>query len=63
MKTLIIDIIFTMLMLICLLMSAIEEEWLLFSLAFTVFIIYIFDMILDYKKWKEKNKNDSNHTL
>lgn len=63
MKTLIIDIIFTMLMLICLLMSAIEEEWLLFSLPFTVFIIYIFDMILDYKKWKEKNKNDSNHTL
>lgn len=63
MKTLILDIIFVMLMLMCSIMSAISGEWLMFSLSFTVFIIDIFDMILDYKKWKEKNKNESNHSL
>lgn len=63
MKTLIIDIIFTILMLMCSIMSAISGEWLLFSLSFTMFIMDIIDMILDYKKWKEKNKNESNHTL
>lgn len=63
MKTLIIDIIFATLMLMCSIMSAISGEWLMFSLSFTVFIIDIFDMILDYKKWKEKNKNESNHSL
>ena len=63
MKTLIIDIIFTILMLMCSIMSAISGEWLLFSLSFTMFIMDIIDMILDYKKWKEKNKNEPNHTL
>lgn len=63
MKTLIIDIIFATLMLMCSIMSAISGEWLMFSLSFTVFIIDIFDMILDYKKWKEKTKNESNHSL
>ena len=64
MKTLIIDIIFTMLMLlICSIMLAIHGEWLMFSLSFTMFIFDIVDIILDYKKWKEKNKNEPNHTL
>ena len=63
MKLLIIDIIFTILMLICSIMSAISGEWLMFSLSFTMFIMDIIDMILDYKKWKEKNKNESNYTL
>ena len=63
MKTLIIDIIFATLMLMCSIMSAISGEWLMFSLSFTMFITDILDTILDYKKWKEKNKNESNHTL
>lgn len=63
MKLLIIDIIFIILMLMCSIMTAISGEWIMFSLSFTVLIIDIIDMILDYKKWKEKNKNESNHTL
>ena len=63
MKLLIIDIIFIILMLMCSIMTAISGEWLMFSLSFTVLIIDIIDMILDYKKWKEKNKNEPNHTL
>lgn len=63
MKLIIIDIIFIILMLMCSIMTAISGEWLMFSLSFTVLIIDIIDMILDYKKWKEKNKNESNHTL
>lgn len=63
MKTLIIDIIFATLMLMCSILSAISGEWLMFSLSFTVFIIDIIDGIIDYKKWKEKTKNESNHSL
>jgi hypothetical protein len=44
-------------------MSAIEGEWLLFSLSFTTFIFDIIDVISDYKKWKEKIKNEPNYTL
>ena len=58
MKTLIIDIIFTILMLMCLIMMAISGEWLIFSLSFVVFIMDILNIISDYKKWKEKNKNE-----
>lgn len=63
MKTLIIDIIFTILMLMCLIMMAISSEWLIFSLSFVVFTMDILNIISDYKKWKEKNKNEPNHTL
>lgn len=63
MKLIIIDIIFIILMLMCSIMSAIEGEWLMFSLSFTMFIMDIINVIVDYKKWKEKNKNESNHTL
>ena len=63
MKTLIIDIIFTILMLMCSIISVIRGEWLMFSLSFTMFIFDIIDGIVDYKKWKEKNKNEPNHSL
>lgn len=63
MKLLIIDIIFIILMLMCSIMTAISGEWLLFSLSLAMFIFDIIDVISDYKKWKEKKKNESNHSL
>ena len=63
MKMLIIDIICVILMLMCSIISAIKGEWVMFSLSFTMFIFDIIDGIIDYKKWKEKTNNESNHSL